>query len=91
MNVDSNLLRRATVAAAGLVLTLAPAIAISAVSIDSSPQVLAECSEIGGSPNGFPGGESDGSFSMSCEPSVVPNTSTEDNLTEQEVAQPGYN
>jgi hypothetical protein len=79
------------IVAAALALTLAPVIAVSAASIYSEPQVLAECTESGGSPSGFPGGESDGSFSMSCEPSVIPNTSTDDNLTEQEVAQPGYN
>jgi hypothetical protein len=91
MNVQSNSLRRASWVAAGLLLAVAPAAGAFAATIDSGPRVLAECEESGGSPSGFPGSPNDGSFSMSCEPSVVPNTSTDDNLTEQEVAQPGYN
>lgn len=73
--------RRATFVAAGLVAAGAMAIAIAGA-FGSTSHVLAECQQVN---------TPDGSFSMSCEPTQIPNTSTEDNLTEQEVAQPGWN
>lgn len=45
------------------------------------PQAAAECTDT----------DVNGSVTISCAPTTVPNTSTGDNLTEQEVAQPGWN
>jgi len=49
--------------------------------VGAMPQAAAECTDT----------DVDGSVSISCVPTTVPNTSTDDNLTEQEVAQPGWN
>jgi hypothetical protein len=45
----------------------------------STNQVVAQCSDA----------DTEDSFSMSCTPNVIPDTS--DQLTEQEVAEPGFN
>jgi len=73
--------RRAMFVSAGVLVAAASAITVAGA-LEPMPRVTAECQQVN---------TPDGSFSMSCEPSKIPNTSTEDNLTEQEVAQPGYN
>jgi len=65
--------------AAGLA-TASAAVAIAGA-IGAMPQAAAECTNT----------DVNGSATISCAPTPVPNTSTEDNLTEQEVAQPGWN
>ena len=64
--------------AVGLAIALTPAVAVVANSSAPAPRVLA-CQET----------ETEDSFSMNCGPTVLPDTS--DNLTEAEVAQPGWN
>lgn len=64
--------------ALGLALALTPAVAVVATSTAPAPRVLA-CQET----------ETEDSFSMNCAPTVIPDTS--DNLTEAEVASPGFN
>ena len=64
--------------AVGLAIALTPAVAVFANSSAPAPRVLA-CQET----------ETEDSFSMNCAPTVLPDTS--DNLTEAEVAQPGWN
>lgn len=81
MGTTSNGARRTAFVAAGLLAAGTIAVTLAGV-FGSAPQVLAECQTVTAP---------DDSFSMSCEPTQIPNTSTEDNLTEQEVAQPGYN
>ena len=64
-------------AAAGLAIALAPA-AVSVSGSDApAPRSTAECENV----------ETQDSFSMNCAPSVIPDTS--DQLTEQEVVEPG--
>ncbi|MCI4675592.1 hypothetical protein [Candidatus Mycolicibacterium alkanivorans] len=71
--------RRLAYVLAGAVIAAAPAVAVFAVSHSGpGPRVLA-CSET----------ETEDNFSMNCAPSVIPDVS--DNLTEAEVAQPGFN
>lgn len=53
--------------------------AVPAVSVPA-PRVLAECNDLV---------DTTDSFSMNCVPTVIPDTS--DQLTEAEVAQPGWN
>lgn len=66
--------------AVGAVIAAAPAVgAISEVDTPSV-RVLAECNDIV---------DTTDSFSMNCVPTVIPDTS--DQLTEAEVAQPGWN
>lgn len=81
MSTGSKGVRRAIVVSAGVLAAGAAAITVAGA-LEATPHVTAECQQVN---------TPDGSFSMSCEPSKIPNTSTEDNLTEQEVAQPGYN
>ncbi len=66
---------------AGLCLAGAVGIASAVLlnSLGSAPRVLAGCTDT----------DTEDSFSMSCVPSVMPDTS--DQLTEQEVAEPGFN
>lgn len=64
--------------ALGLALALTPAVA--AVTGGSAPRVLAGCNDIV---------ETTDSFSMNCVPTVIPDVS--DQLTEAEVAEPGWN
>lgn len=70
--------RRVVYGFAGLVIAAAPAVAVFADVSGGAPRVLA-CSE----------SDTEDSFSMDCAPSVVPDVS--DNLTEAEVAEPGWN
>ena len=71
--------RRLIYGIAGLMIATAPAVAVFTGAIDgAAPRVLA-CSET----------DTEDSFSMNCAPSVIPDTS--DVLTEQEVAEPGWN
>lgn len=71
--------RRTFYVAAGLAIALGPA-AVTASSSDApAPRSTATCENV----------ETQDSFSMNCAPSVIPDTS--DQLTEQEVAEPGFN
>jgi hypothetical protein len=71
--------RRLVYGIAGLMVAAAPAFAVFAGAFDGSPPRVLACSET----------ETEDSFSMNCAPSVIPDVS--DNLTEAEVAQPGWN
>lgn len=70
--------RRLLQLAAGAALAAAPVI-IGGVH-DSAPRLLADCNDIV---------DTTDSFSMNCVPTVIPDTS--DQLTEAEVAMPGWN
>ena len=67
-------------AAAGVAIAFAPAVALYAGSDAPTPHLTAECQDV----------QSEGSFSMDCAPTAVENPGN-DQLTEQEVAEPGYN
>lgn len=69
--------RRVMLFALGAVLAVTPAFAVSPA---SAPRVLAGCNDIV---------DTTDSFSMNCVPTVIPDTS--DQLTEAEVAEPGWN
>lgn len=71
--------RRFVYAAAGIAIAVAPAVAMFAGAEASSPRLMADCQQT----------EQPDSFSLNCAPSVEANTS--DQLTEQEVAEPGFN
>jgi hypothetical protein len=79
MTIVSIFGRRFGYAAAGIALAAAPAFAMSASADDVAPRLTAECQDV----------QQEGSFSMDCAPSVEPNNT--DQLTEQEVAEPGFN
>ena len=64
--------------AVALAIALGPMLAVFASSTAPAPRVLA-CQET----------ETEDSFSMNCAPTVIPDTS--DQLTEAEVASPGFN
>lgn len=64
--------------AVGLAIALTPAVAVFAGSGAPAPRVLA-CAE----------SDTEDSFSMDCTPTIIPDTS--DQLTEAEVAEPGFN
>lgn len=66
--------------AMGAAIAAAPAVAALADLHASAPRVLAACNDIV---------DTTDSFSMNCVPTVIPDTS--DQLTEAEVAQPGWN
>ena len=66
--------------AVGAALAVVPAVTTFAVSPASAPRVLAACNDIV---------DTTDSFSMNCVPTVIPDTS--DQLTEAEVAEPGWN
>jgi hypothetical protein len=70
--------RKLVYGAVGVAIALTPAVAVFAGSGGSSPRVLA-CQET----------DTEDSFSMNCAPTIIPDTS--DNLTEAEVASPGFN
>jgi hypothetical protein len=71
--------RRIVYGIAGLMIAAAPVIAAFTGAVHgAAPRVLA-CSET----------DTEDSFSMDCAPSVIPDVS--DNLTEAEVAEPGWN
>lgn len=63
--------------AVGAALAVAPA---AVLAHQSAPRVLAACNDIV---------DTTDSFSMNCVPTVIPDTS--DQLTEAEVAEPGWN
>lgn len=65
---------------AGAAIAIAPMAAAVAASPDSAPRVLADCNDIV---------DTTDSFSMNCVPTVMPDVS--DQLTEAEVAEPGWN
>ncbi|MBB3601389.1 hypothetical protein FHT40_001022 [Mycolicibacterium sp. BK556] len=69
--------RRMLYAAIGLVIAAAPAAA--AFGATPAPRVSAQCQD----------SDTEDSFSMNCAPTVIPDTS--DQLTEAEVAEPGFN
>ena len=64
--------------AVGVVIAAAPAVV--ALAGAPAPRVLADCNDIV---------DTTDSFSMNCVPTVIPDTS--DQLTEAEVASPGWN
>ena len=71
--------RRLAYVVAGAVIAVGPAVAVFAATPSApGPRVLA-CTET----------DTEDSFSMDCAPSVIPDVS--DNLTEAEVAEPGFN
>lgn len=72
--------RRFVYFAVGAALAVTPAVAAFTVSSASAPRVLAGCDDIV---------DTTDSFSMNCVPTVIPDTS--DQLTEAEVAEPGWN
>lgn len=71
--------RRFVYVAAGLAIALGPAVVAFSGSEGPTPLTTAACENV----------ETQDSFSMNCAPSVIPDTS--DQLTEQEVAEPGFN
>ena len=72
-------MRRLAYVVAGAVIAVGPAVAVFATAPSApGPRVLA-CSET----------DTEDSFSMDCAPSVIPDVS--DQLTEAEVAEPGFN
>ncbi len=71
--------RRLLYAAVGLAIAAAPpAVAVFAVA-DPVSRVTAQCQDT----------DTEDSFSMNCAPTIIPDTS--DQLTEAEVAEPGFN
>lgn len=73
--------RRPLRAVTALGLALGAALAVSAVDDGAGgPRVLAACDDVV---------DTTDSFSMNCVPTVIPDTS--DQLTEAEVAEPGFN
>lgn len=71
--------RRLLYAAVGLVIAAAPAVAVFAGVGTPAPRMAAQCAD----------SDTEDSFSMDCAPTVIPDTS--DQLTEAEVAEPGFN
>ncbi|HTY28900.1 MAG TPA: hypothetical protein VMD51_12295 [Mycobacterium sp.] len=71
--------RRWVYGIAGLAVALTPAVAVFTGVADQAPHVLAQCQDQ----------DTEDSFSMNCAPTVIPDTS--DQLTEAEVAEPGFN
>jgi len=65
-------------AAIGLVIAAAPVVAAVAAA-DPAPRLAAQCSDT----------DTEDSFSENCAPTIIPDTS--DQLTEAEVAEPGWN
>ena len=72
--------RRLRYIAVGAVIAATPVMAAVAGVPDAAPRVLAACNDIV---------DTTDSFSMNCVPTVIPDTS--DQLTEAEVASPGWN
>ena len=79
MATDSISGRRLVYGAVGLAIALTPAVAVFAGIGGQAPHVLAQCQDQ----------DTEDSFSMNCAPTVIPDTS--DQLTEAEVAEPGFN
>lgn len=71
--------RRLIYGAVGLAIALSPVVAVLSGLDGQGPRVLAQCSD----------NDTEDSFSMNCAPTVIPDTS--DQLTEAEVAEPGFN
>jgi hypothetical protein len=71
--------RRLIYVAMGAAVTVLPTVALGG-SHESAPRVLAACNDVV---------DTTDSFSMDCVPTVIPDTS--DQLTEAEVAMPGWN
>ncbi|MCV7343625.1 hypothetical protein [Mycolicibacterium rhodesiae] len=78
MTTASTSTRRLLYAAIGLAIAAAPAVAVFAIA-DPAPRLAAQCSD----------SDTEDSFSMNCAPTIIPDTS--DQLTEAEVAEPGFN
>jgi hypothetical protein len=72
--------RRLTYALVVAAIALAPAIAVTVSSPSTTPRLVAECNDLV---------DTTDSFSMDCVPTVMPDVS--DQLTEAEVAEPGWN
>ncbi|NTY59762.1 hypothetical protein [Mycolicibacterium sphagni] len=79
MTTASTSTRRFLYAAIGLVIAAAPAVAVVAGIESTAPHLAAQCQDT----------DTEDSFSMNCAPTVIPDTS--DQLTEAEVAEPGFN
>ena len=79
MTTASTGTRRLLYAAIGLVIAAAPAVAVFAGIGAPAPQLAAQCQD----------SDTEDSFSMDCAPTIIPDTS--DQLTEAEVAEPGFN
>ncbi len=71
--------RRLIYVVMGAAVAVLPTVALSG-SPESAPRVLAACNDVV---------DTTDSFSMDCVPTVIPDTS--DQLTEAEVAEPGWN
>ena len=71
--------RRLVYGIAGLMIAAAPAVAVFSGAFDGAAPRMLACEET----------DTEDSFSMNCAPSVIPDVS--DNLTEAEVAEPGFN
>ncbi|WP_179471228.1 hypothetical protein [Mycolicibacterium vinylchloridicum] len=71
--------RRLLYAAIGLVIAAAPAVAVFAGVAAPAPRLAAQCQDT----------DTEDSFSLDCAPTIIPDTS--DQLTEAEVAEPGFN
>lgn len=76
----SDRVRRLLFLTAGTAVAMLPAVAAGPAPHDTPPRLLAACNDIV---------DTTDSFSMNCVPTVIPDTS--DQLTEAEVAEPGYN
>lgn len=70
--------RRLLYAAIGLAIAAAPVVAVIA-GAEPAPRLAAQCQDT----------DTEDSFSLDCAPTVIPDTS--DQLTEAEVAEPGFN
>ncbi|MCI4674309.1 hypothetical protein [Candidatus Mycolicibacterium alkanivorans] len=71
--------RRLVFGAVGVAIAVTPAVAVFAGLGAQAPHVMAQCQDT----------ETEDSFSMNCAPTIIPDTS--DQLTEAEVAEPGFN
>jgi hypothetical protein len=71
--------RRLVYGAFGLAIAVTPAVAVFAGVSAQAAHVVAQCQDQ----------DTEDSFSMNCAPTVIPDTS--DQLTEAEVAEPGFN
>lgn len=78
MTTASTRTHRLLYAAIGLAVAAAPAVAVVAAA-DPPARVTAQCQDT----------DTEDSFSMNCAPTIIPDTS--DQLTEAEVAEPGFN
>jgi hypothetical protein len=79
MTTASTRTRGLLYAAIGLVIAAAPAVAVFVGVGTPAARIAAQCQDT----------DTEDSFSMNCAPTVIPDTS--DQLTEAEVAEPGFN